>query len=42
MFYRPDIWKFQCRKEDRNNASGAKEDREEAKTEVIPYDFLKT
>ena len=34
MFYRPNIWKFQCRKEERNKVGGAKEDIGEAKTEV--------
>ena len=34
MFYWPNIRKFQCPKEERNKAGGAKEDRGEAKTEV--------
>ena len=34
MFYWPNIWKFQCWKEERNKAGGVKEDRGEAKTEV--------
>ena len=34
MFFWLNIWKFQRGKEEKNKAGGAKEDREEAKTEV--------